>query len=141
MDVKAAIECLSKIILKYEEKLKRYTYNGKIEALGYKKLKNKIDALYIARSSLRHNTWIPTEEKGPYLLEFGSNNLIGVAATSQPVLCCESNGNCCIGFCFELNKKIKWVRLSDGKIFKCVAWMELPDTSEIVEEVKHHYQN
>lgn len=54
MDVKAAIECLSKMIVEYEERSKKYTYNGATEALGYKILKEKIDSLYTARSNLKH---------------------------------------------------------------------------------------
>ena len=54
MDVKAAIECLSKMIVEYEERSKKYTYNGATEVLGYKILKEKIDALYTARSNLKH---------------------------------------------------------------------------------------
>lgn len=58
MDVKAAIECLSKMIVEYEERSKKYTYNGATEVLGYKILKEKIDALYTARSNLKHNAWM-----------------------------------------------------------------------------------
>lgn len=54
MDVKAAIECLSKMIVEYEDSSKKYTYNGATEVLGYKILKEKIDALYTARSNLKH---------------------------------------------------------------------------------------
>ena len=132
MNVKAAIECLSKMIVEYEERSKKYIYNGATEVLGYKILKEKIDSLYTARSNLKHNAWILTKETTPYV--FVDND--GFAGTSHRVLCCDKDGNCLLGRYCYMNGYTYWASMSTGEKFECIAWMELPDTNEIIRENK-----
>ena len=138
MDVKAAIECLSKMILEHEEKSKKYTYNGATEALGYKILKEKIDSLYTARSNLKHNAWILTKETTPYVFVDESNGFVGM---SHKLLCCDKEGDCFRGRLYYVAGDTYWLSMETGEKFECIAWMELPYTREIVEAAKHRYRN
>lgn len=137
MDVKAAIECLSKMIVEYEDRSKKYTYNGATEVLGYKILKEKIDSLYTARSNLKHNAWILTKETTPYV--FVSDD--GSVGMSHKILCCDENGDRLIGRYYYINGRTYWISMLTNAQFDCIAWMELPDTNEIVKEAKHRCQN
>ena len=138
MDVKAAIECLSKMILEHEEKSKKYTYNGATEALGYKILKEKIDSLYTARSNLKHNAWILTKETTPYVFVDESNGFVGM---SHKLFCCDKEGDCFRGRFYYVAGDTYWLSMETGEKFECIAWMELPYTREIVEAAKHRYRN
>lgn len=133
MNVKAAIECLSKMILEHEEKSKKYTYNGATEALGYKILKEKIDSLYTARSNLKHNAWILTKETTPYVFVDES---IGFVGMSHKLLCCDKEGDCFRGRFYYVAGDTYWLSMETGEKFECIAWMELPDTNEIIRENK-----
>ena len=132
MDVKASIECLSKMILEYEEMSKKYIYNGATEVLGYKILKEKIDSLYTARSNLKHNAWILTKETTPYVFISDDGNV----GTSHRVICCDENGDCLIGRYYYINGHTCWISMLTNAQFDCIAWMELPDTNEIIRENK-----
>ena len=138
MDVKAAIECLSKMILEYEEKSKKYIYNGATEVLGYKILKEKIDSLYTARSNLKHNTWILTKETTPYVFVGESNGFVGM---SDKLLCCDKEGDYFRGRLYYVADDTYWLSMETGEKFECIAWMALPYTREIVEMEKHRCQN
>lgn len=138
MDVKAAIECLNKMIVEYEERSKKYIYNGATEVLGYKILKEKIDSLYTARSNLKHNAWILTKETTPYVFVDESNGLVGI---SHKLLCCDKEGDCFRGRFYYVAGDTYWLSMETGEKFECIAWMELPYTREIVEAAKHRYRN
>lgn len=137
MDVKAAIECLNKMIVEYEERSKKYIYNGATEVLGYKILKEKIDSLYTARSNLKHNAWILTKETTPYVFISDDGNV----GMSHRVICCDENGDCLIGRYYYINGHTCWISMLTNAQFDCIAWMELPYTREIVEMAKHRCQN
>lgn len=137
MDVKAAIECLNKIIVEYEERSKKYIYNGATEVLGYKILKEKIDSLYTARSNLKHNSWILTKETTPLVMYLDDGNV----GMSHRVICCDENGDCLIGRYYYINGHTCWISMLTNAQFDCIAWMESPYTREIVEAAKHRCQN
>lgn len=131
MDVGEAMVRLRVLIRFYEEILKEdFSTTGQQQ---YRMYKANRDALCVARDALE-KMWVRTQERLP-LLHSNMCNLGVYNAMSDEVLCCDTDGYCCVGVCQAKDGRIFWTDSSDGKDFECIAWMELPDTKEIVGAV------